>query len=1202
MRSICPERRSFLFAFFLFVLGHGHAQVNSLVINEAMSANASSITDDTDNNEDWIELHNTGGTPVDLTGAGVSDDPSVPMKHVLPGSLVVPPNGKLILWASGEPDRGPAHLSFSLASSGETILLSTASGQLVDLVVIPELPMDVSYGRAGDGAASFLFFDQPTPAAPNQTMGFLGHLPPPSFSLPSGFYSGTINVGLTHPDPQVTIYYSLDGSIPGPTLVSGYVYGYKNQYPSQGMTTTWNTINDTLRAFQYTAPLLLVDPTPQPNFLSRRSSRAHHYYPAEYMPNGPIRKARVVRARAYRTGYLPSEVVTSTYFFSPNAQSPHALPVVSVTTPRENLFSHDLGIYNPGIDYEQWRVANPNTMLTGFTPANWNRKTEFPASFEWFEEGSNLRTFHRHAGFRTHGSYSLSFRRKALRFYFRDEYGDDSVDYPVFLSQDDTDHKRLVMHTSGNDDAHTNMRDMTIQAMIKHMRCQTLDGRFVVTFLNGEYWGVHAMRERYDSKYFDRVLGLEEGDVDMVEVGRLASLGDSIAWSALLDQVAAQDPMIASVYDDLETKIDMDDMIDHHVAHIYAGNVDWPQNNWKAYRKRVPYTPGAPEGHDGRWRWLMFDLDWGFNLNQIHPASYDFMDWATTPFQGENNLLFRRLLRNQEYKHKFINRSADMLNTAFRPEIVTAVIDEHRDIIAQDMAEHVVRWPDYPISMQGWYGELDRMYDFGNERQAEFRLSLMDHFELPAQHQLTVNVSNTSAGYLQVNTIDIRPTTVGVPADPYPWNGMYFQSVPVTLTAHALPGFAFSHWTGASTSTNNTITLSLTAASSVTAVFEPVPYCAHEDMYYWNFNALPSGSLTTVPADVAVTADGQITLMGQGSGSMDRTDANDGTDVNAPEGVDDGRALRVRNPLQGQSLLIEVPSTGHRDIVLSFATQRTTNGPDSQQVFFTTDPAQLQWTPLGQPYAVNEWFDRKEFDLEGITASYNSPHLAFRIAMLGANASNTSGNFRIDNVMVQGRPMPQIDATVCPQGVYVHQGIVYPAGQHVHSDGSAMDCSAVVLVNVQETPIDTSVTITGAVLTANATDLDYQWIDCSTMQPVADATDRSFAPLTAGTYAVQLIGYGCLVISNCHYSPGSGSIGILVHPIPASEEIHITLGGPDPNAHFRLMDPTGRLIQEGPLHSVLTTLSVHSLATGTYILHITASDKETDQRVKLIIE
>jgi hypothetical protein len=1178
------------------------SQVQQLVINEAMSANTSGLTDDTDNNEDWIELHNTGGTAVDLAGAGMSDDPAIPMKHVFPASLVVPANGKLIIWASGEPDRGPAHLDFSLSSSGETILLSTSNGQLVDLVSVPDLPMDVSYGRAGDGAPSFLFFAQPTPNAPNASTGFLGQLPAPSFSLASGFYTNTINVSLSHPDAQAVIYYSLDGTIPGPELLGGYIYSYKNQYPSQGMTSTWSAINDTLRAFVYNTPLLLSNPTPQPNFLSRRTTRAQHYYPAEYMPNTIIRKSRVVRARAFRPGYLPSEVVTNTYFFSPDGQSPHALPVISLATSREYLFSHDTGVYNPGIDYEQWRVANPNTMLTGTTPANWTRRTEFPVSFEWFEEGSNTRTFHRNAGFRTHGSYSLSFRRKALRFYFRDEYGHDNVNYPVFLSQDDTDFKRLVMHTSGNDDAHTNLRDMTLQAMIKHMRCLTLDARPVVTFLNGEYWGVHTMRERYDSKYFDRVLGIAEGDVDMVEVGRIATLGDSLTWGALLDQVAAQDPMVQSVYEDLETKIDMDDMIDHHVSHIYVGNVDWPQNNWKAYRKRVPYTPEAPIGHDGRWRWLMFDLDWGFNLNQIHPASYDFMDWATTPFQGENNLLFRRLLRNQEYKHKFINRAADMLNTAFRPEIVTAVIDQHRDIIAQDMAEHVIRWPDYPISMQGWYSELDRMYVFGNARQSEFRLSLMDHFTLPAQHQLTVDVSSTSAGHVQVNTIEILPTTVGVEADAYPWNGIYFQTVPVTLHAHAHPGFAFSHWTGANQSTDSVITLSLTAAASVTAVFEPVPFCAHEDAHYWHFNDLPSGNLNAVNADVASSPDASISLFGQGGGSLDRTDTNDGTELNAVEGVIDGRALRARNPLQGQSLLIEAPSTGMRDVVLSFATQRTTNGPDSQQVFFTTDPARIQWTALGTAYAVNEWYSKKEFSLEGIVATYNSPDLAFRVAMSGPYASNTSGNHRFDNVRVAGRPMEQIDATVCPGGIHVHQGVVYPVGQHFHSDPTAMDCSGVILINVQEAFFDTTVTLTGAALMANASNFEYQWIDCTTMQPVADAVDQVYVPISAGTFAVQMMGNGCAVTSGCHYTPGSGPIGIMVHPIPASEQVHITLGDPNSMADYRLLDPAGRVVREGPVRSVLTTLSVSGLATGTYILHIRGTDESMDRWVKLMIE
>jgi hypothetical protein len=41
----------------------------------------------------------------------------------------------------------------------------------------------------------------------------------------------------------------------------------------------------------------------------------------------------------------------------------------------------------------------------------------------------------------------------------------------------------------------------------------------------------------------------------------------------------------------------------------------------------------------------------------------------------------------------------------------------------------------------------------------------------------------------------------------YPWTGIYFSNIPVTMKAIANPGFVFSHWTGASTSTNPEITL-----------------------------------------------------------------------------------------------------------------------------------------------------------------------------------------------------------------------------------------------------------------------------------------------------------------------------------------------------------------------------------------------------------
>ena len=73
----------------------------SLVVNEFMASNGVTLADEDGNYEDWIELHNTGASTVNLDGYGLSDDRSVQRKWTLP-DINIEPNGFLMIYASGK--------------------------------------------------------------------------------------------------------------------------------------------------------------------------------------------------------------------------------------------------------------------------------------------------------------------------------------------------------------------------------------------------------------------------------------------------------------------------------------------------------------------------------------------------------------------------------------------------------------------------------------------------------------------------------------------------------------------------------------------------------------------------------------------------------------------------------------------------------------------------------------------------------------------------------------------------------------------------------------------------------------------------------------------------------------------------------------------------------------------------------------------
>jgi hypothetical protein len=93
------------FAIILIFFSSALATSQHIVINEIMTSNATTISDEDGDFPDWIELYNSGEEPVDLTGWGLSDDTINPFRWVFP-QVIIQPQEFLLVWASGK-DRRP---------------------------------------------------------------------------------------------------------------------------------------------------------------------------------------------------------------------------------------------------------------------------------------------------------------------------------------------------------------------------------------------------------------------------------------------------------------------------------------------------------------------------------------------------------------------------------------------------------------------------------------------------------------------------------------------------------------------------------------------------------------------------------------------------------------------------------------------------------------------------------------------------------------------------------------------------------------------------------------------------------------------------------------------------------------------------------------------------------------------------------------
>jgi hypothetical protein len=179
--------RFFRFAV-LFLCGFPSISAQQVVINEVMTANASSVLDPVYYNySEWIELYNSGSQAVYVSGYRLSNDPSNLSLWKVPGGTYIPAKGFLVIWMD-KLNTG-LHTNFRTRSDNELIFLSNTNGVLVDTIHIQKMYRNASYGRNPDGAVNWDLFLTPTPGVKNTGNTISDRSPEPVFSLPGGRYS-----------------------------------------------------------------------------------------------------------------------------------------------------------------------------------------------------------------------------------------------------------------------------------------------------------------------------------------------------------------------------------------------------------------------------------------------------------------------------------------------------------------------------------------------------------------------------------------------------------------------------------------------------------------------------------------------------------------------------------------------------------------------------------------------------------------------------------------------------------------------------------------------------------------------------------------------------------------------------------------------------------------------------------------------------
>ncbi len=472
----------------------------------------------------------------------------------------------------------------------------------------------------------------------------------------------------------------------------------------------------------------------------------------------------VIKTRCYKTGLLPSEIRAASYLVGIS----HVTPIISVITENDNLYGPE-GIFD-----------------------NFNQDWLRAAHVQYFDETPNHDlVFSQATGIIMDGGAggSRSHPQRSFRLELADGVvGGNPVQETIIPGKPQRNrYSKFYLRNGSNQWQILPYKDAAqVKLMSEETKNYYSGMRPVSVYINGGYFGLYELREKFDGEFFEVYDGAESESIEILSLsffygsvlravrGSVESFQESReAWEEL-------EPENPNYWEEADALFDLEYYVDYIIGETWMGNEDWPQNNIKIYRSNAT---------NNRWRFCIQDLELAMNPNGISDCFTGSIQRLINESGGNPyTSIWLESMENRRFHDYFINRYADLMNTSYREERLLAVSDSFLYSTVLEMPKQFTRWGD-PNNVTGQMNDfLDNHEAFQNDlvcRSEQVRNEIQSVFELPRQVNLELDVFPPGAGKIKISTV--TPET-------YPWEGVYFDGIPVKIEAIANFGYQFSNW------------------------------------------------------------------------------------------------------------------------------------------------------------------------------------------------------------------------------------------------------------------------------------------------------------------------------------------------------------------------------------------------------------------------